>query len=68
MAKKKQRPGNGGGRVTPKGTRPPDAKAGHQAPADGVDHRPISRTDPGHARPAAGPSVPTRAGHHRGQR
>lgn len=66
MAKKSPR---SGGRVTPKGTRPVDdtkARSSHVQP--GVDHRPVTQNDPAQSRRAAGPTGPTRAGHHRGQR
>ena len=58
-----------GGRVTPKGVRP----AGEPTPdRDGAPAReralPPSRNDAVHGRGHVGPHVPTRAGHHRGQR
>jgi hypothetical protein len=65
MAKK---PPRAGGRVTPKGTRPAGAAAAPSDGSAGVDRRPVPRLDPAARRPSFGPTGPTRAGHHRGQR
>lgn len=67
MAKKKK-PSVSGGRVTPKGTQPAEStKTGSKAqPA--IDHRVVNRFDPAQNQRGSGPSGPTRAGHHRGQR
>ncbi len=66
MAKKKRSTGSGG-RVTAKGTQPAESKSGSK-PQPAIDHRVINRFDPAQNQRGSGPSGPTRAGHHRGQR
>jgi hypothetical protein len=58
-----------GGRVTPKGTRQDDATH-HEAHGRAAPERTAApaRPDLAHGRGHVGPHVPTRAGHHRGQR
>jgi hypothetical protein len=64
MAKKQSR---SGGRVTPKGTQPATTKSAKKAqPA--IDHRVVNHFDPASHQRGGGPSAPTRAGHHRGNR
>lgn len=68
---KKPHPGrrSGGGRTTPKGTRPPSAStphrhAGHEAPLPRAPQlEPTAHGAAGH-----GAHAPVRAGHNRGQR
>jgi hypothetical protein len=73
MAKKHPRSGKptGGGRVTPKGVRP-DGRTGQSG---GDQHTELGaprpeplRVEPAHGRRFGGPTGPTRAGHHHGQR
>jgi len=66
MAKK---PPRSGGRVTPKGTRPVESsKSGSSKAQPTIDHRLVNRFDPAQNQRGGGPTSPTRAGHHRGQR
>jgi hypothetical protein len=65
MAKK---PSRSGGRVTPKGTQPPERTTSGPKAQPALDHRIVNRFDPAQHQRSGGPSTPTRAGHHRGQR
>lgn len=69
----------GGGRVTPKGTKPPERGRKRGAPKGSDDDNdndnpepeqqsPVPREDPGWSRHETGPRGPVRSGHHRGQR
>ena len=74
MAKKHPRSGKPvpGGRVTPKGVRPPSTPStdddGTSRKAAELPHDARARADHGHGRQFVSPPGPTRAGHHRGQR
>ena len=60
-----------GGRVTPKGTKPPATTAKHErehTDGSGLPKAPPVRFDPGHGRPTGGPIGPTRAGPRGGNR
>jgi hypothetical protein len=65
MAKK---PARSGGRVTPKGTQPAERTKSASKAQPALDHRVVNRFDPAQNQRGGGPSSPTRAGHHRGQR
>lgn len=67
MAKKKK-PSASGGRITPKGTRPDEGTKSGSTAQPAIDHRVVNRFDPAQNQRGSGPSGPTRAGHHRGQR
>jgi len=62
---KKKKPG---GRVTPKGTQAADTTKSGSKAQPVIDHRVVNRFDPAQNQKGSGPSGPTRAGHHRGQR
>jgi hypothetical protein len=67
---KKPHPGHhpGGGRTTPKGTRPSGSAGSHRGPGHGELPR-APRIDPAaHQTAAHGAHAPVRAGHNRGQR
>ena len=64
MAKKPTR----GGRVTPKGTQPATTSKSSSKAQPAIDHRVVNRFDPASHQRGGGPSAPTRAGHHRGNR
>ena len=66
MTKKPQRAG--GGRVTPKGTRPVESTKSAAKALPAIDHHVVNRFDPAQNRRGGGPAGPTRAGHHHGQR
>ena len=57
-----------GGRVTPKGTRPVERSKPTSAATPEIDHHVVNRFDPAQNQRGGGPSGPTRAGHHHGQR
>jgi len=65
MAKK---PTRSGGRVTPKGTQPSRKTKSTAGEQPALDHHIVNRFDPAQNQRGGGPSAPTRAGHHRGQR
>ena len=64
MAKKPR----SGGRVTPKGTKPPEQTKSESKAQPVIDHRLVNRFDPAQNRRGSGSTGPTRAGHHHGQR
>ena len=67
MAKKKK-PGATSGRVTPKGTKPAGSSKAESKAQPDIDHKVVNQFDPAQNQRGTGPTGPTRAGHHRGQR